>query len=137
MMTVKMIPFLLILLFHFTAPAQAGKHAYPDLAQELAVQADEILIKHGLCKDVYDCRNQDFTFRGGTPEYAIVTVYKSRQLEPVIIKEIMQLCLDAYYANNQNIRIKLKFYVETTQEKNTLFSGVKPLIQLDLKAKGD
>lgn len=125
--------FVITLLMVAIPPVLAGKYPFPELADQLAKEADKILVKNRVCADMADCQKTGRTFRAGTPDHAIVLVYRSKDIDQKTMMEIINLCVNAYHTHDKRITVELRFYIETTEEKVALFSGVKPFVHLTLK----
>lgn len=110
-----------------------GVHPFPEVADDLGKKTLGILVKRGLCGDVNECRKQERAFRGGTPDHAMISIFRASDLDQSTIVEIMQLCVDAYHANGNKVTVELTFYRETRKEKVAWFSGVAPFAHLILK----
>ena len=115
-------------------PTALAWNTYSNLAVTLA--KDELyplLIEHHVCENIHQCRSPRRLSAGGTHNQASFAVYRSGDLSPEAIQDIMKLCLDTYILHAGKQSITLKFFRETSEEVNALFSHIKPFIYLELK----
>lgn len=112
-----------------------GVHPFPEVADDLAKKTLGILVKRGICGDINECRKHERAFRGGTPDHAMISIFRASDLDRSTTVEIMQLCMDAYHANEKKVTVELKFYRETREEKVAWFSNVAPFAHLILKGE--
>ena len=127
--------FLFISLFIFSYSSYAaGKYYYPEDARALTLKIEDTLISEGVCKARNNCGGKEFVFfRGGAPHEIYISVFRSNDLKPSIISEIIELCAEAYYHHDKKMTVNLKIYTETIKERNAWFSGVRPFINLKMK----
>lgn len=112
----------------------AGTHAYPELAEQLARNAIKLLVKHEVCKDAdRDCLQQERIFRGGTPDHAVLFVFRVDELKQSTIEELLSLSYRSYMKTNSRVTVEVKMYRETREKKVALFSGAEPVIHLIFK----
>lgn len=135
-MRVGITSFFLILFLFFAPSAYAGK-SYPELAHTLFENTVDILVAHGLCKDRQDCLHQHRLGAGGSLEHAKVSIYEARDIDPMVIVEIIKLYTSTYYDNKQVTPIRLRFYNEEAEEVVKWFDRPDPLIEILFKKIGD
>lgn len=112
----------------------AGTHGYPELAEQLAQDSIKVLIKHGVCKNPNnDCVHQERIKRGGTPDHAILFVFKVHELKQSTIEDLLSLSYRSYMKTNSRVTVEVKMYRETREKKVALFSGAEPVIHLIFK----
>ena len=127
--------FTVLLIFQLFQSSALAWNTYSDLAVELTKNTYILLVKHQVCEDINKCRAQERVFRGGSPDRANVSVYKTNDLSWAAIQDIIKLCLDAYVLHGGKQTITLQFFRETIRERNARFSGIKPFIHLQLKGE--
>lgn len=124
-----------ILLFVSATMLLGGKYPYPDVADRLVKDVVSTLVDHELCADIHECRKKGFAFRGGTPGHAVVSIFDIERMNDLVIRDIMQLCINAYYIQNMKITIELKAFAEKREEVVKLLSSSKPAVHLILSGE--
>ena len=119
--------------FLSTRYAQAGKSVYPELAAQLAKETEAILVKRGACASLLDCNRQERVTWAGSPDSFSISIFQASSLGNETVGEIVVLILKSYESNRQVTEARLKLYKETIQQRNKLFSGIKPFLYLELK----
>lgn len=112
---------------------QAGPFTFPEQADQLAREAIGIFIDEGVCKDVSECVRKELVYRGGTDEHRSVQIYKIHTIKPQAINRVVQVVINAYYANDKRVTVELQGYQESREERVRIFSGAKPVVHVILK----
>lgn len=120
----------------FIMNAQAGKHSYAELSDEISYGVIEILIKYGVPAS-HDRGNKWYAISGRPGHYTIL-FSSSDEIPQQAVLDTIKFCMDLYQQQGleeELVEIEIWMYKESEKERRDarillFFGGVEPFFKL-------